>query len=88
MAIRAPRSTQTADRPRGGRGRAEPAPRGRKNSRPSTGKGNKTRKNSKSGKGKSTTRRGRQPASRRDAPPSVSAHPLLILLGWLTTAVA
>jgi S-DNA-T family DNA segregation ATPase FtsK/SpoIIIE len=91
MATRAPRSTQTADRPRGGRGRAEPAPRGGKTSRPSAGKNTKTSKKtktSKGSKGRGTARRGRQPASRRDAPPSVSAHPLLILLGWLTSAVA
>jgi S-DNA-T family DNA segregation ATPase FtsK/SpoIIIE len=87
MATRAPRSTQTADRPRGGRGRAEPAQRGRKTSRSPAGKGSKSTKNTKSKK-KNTAKRGRQPASRRDAPPSVSAHPLLILLGWLTSAVA
>jgi S-DNA-T family DNA segregation ATPase FtsK/SpoIIIE len=91
MATRAPRGTQTADRPRGGRGRAEPAPGGRRTSRPPAGKGSKTSKkskNSKSSKGKSTTKRGRRPASRRDAPPSIAAHPMLILLGWLTNAVA
>jgi DNA segregation ATPase FtsK/SpoIIIE, S-DNA-T family len=94
MATRAPRSTQTADRPRGGRGRAEPAPRGGKTSRPPAGKSGKnsrntkSSKNAKSGKGKSAARRGRRPASRRGAPPSVSAHPLLILLGWLARAVA
>src|SRR5579875_3369553 len=91
MATRAPRSTQTADRPRGGRGRAEPAPRGRQPSRPGSSTRSsaaKGKSKSGSGKGKSVTKRGRQTGSRRDVPPSVSAHPFLILLGWFATAIA
>jgi DNA segregation ATPase FtsK/SpoIIIE, S-DNA-T family len=89
MATRAPRSTQTTDRPRSGRGRSDPAPRTRqpaKSSRPKTSSASKSK--SGSGKSKGTTARGRQTGSRRDAPPSVSAHPFLILLGWCATAVA
>ncbi|HEV2451486.1 MAG TPA: DNA translocase FtsK 4TM domain-containing protein [Streptosporangiaceae bacterium] len=84
MATRAPRST--VDRPKGGRGRNDPAPRGRRAKRtPQRGKGRK-------GKGstgrKSAAKRGRRPASRRNAPPSIAAHPLLILFGWAANAVA
>jgi S-DNA-T family DNA segregation ATPase FtsK/SpoIIIE len=89
MATRAPRSTQTADRPKGGRGRSAPAPRGRQPARSgSSAKSQPAKTKSKARGGKSTTARGRQTGSRRDAPPSVSAHPLLILLSWCATAVA
>jgi S-DNA-T family DNA segregation ATPase FtsK/SpoIIIE len=91
MATRAPRSTQTADRPRGGRGRAEPAQRGRRSAKPGSsakGAAGKSKGKPRSGKGRSVTARGRQAGSRRDAPPSVSAHPFLILLSWCATAVA
>jgi S-DNA-T family DNA segregation ATPase FtsK/SpoIIIE len=94
MATRAPKSTQTTDRPRAGRGRAEPAPRGRppaKSSRPSKGssasKGSASKGKSSGSKGKSSAR-SRQGGSKRDAPPSISAHPFLILLGWCATALA
>jgi DNA segregation ATPase FtsK/SpoIIIE-like protein len=81
MATRAPKSTQTATR-RSGRGRAEPAPRGRqakKSSRSSrtTGRSRQSR----------STRRGRGYSNPRGTPPSVAAHPLLILLGWVAGAV-
>jgi DNA segregation ATPase FtsK/SpoIIIE-like protein len=79
MATRAPRSTPTADRRGGGRGRAEPAPRGRQGAR--------SRPAAKRGRPKGKTKAKRQ-ATRRDAPPSVAAHPLLILLGWCASAVA
>ena len=83
MATRAPKSTQTAGRPKGG-GRAEPAPRGRppkKNSRSTKKRTTQSAKTRGSG-------RGRQLSGPRKTPPSVSAHPLLILLGWGASAVA
>ena len=82
MAPAAPRSTQTAKRPGGGK--AGSAPGGRQ---PAKGAGSKKRSSpaGKGGKGKS---KGRQAASKRNAPPSVSAHPVLILLGWAASAVA
>jgi DNA segregation ATPase FtsK/SpoIIIE-like protein len=79
MATRAPKSTQTTARSKGG-GRSEPAPRGRP-----------PKKNSRSTKKRTTQSakaRGRQPSGPRNAPPSVSAHPLLILLGWFASAFA
>ncbi|HEY2580130.1 MAG TPA: DNA translocase FtsK [Streptosporangiaceae bacterium] len=88
MATRAPRSTQTANR--SGGGKAGSAPRGRQlaNGRsPAKGAASKrsgsAAKGGKGGKGK-----GRQATSKRNAPPSVSAHPVLILLGWAASAVA
>jgi S-DNA-T family DNA segregation ATPase FtsK/SpoIIIE len=81
MATRAPKSTQTAARPKG-RGRAEPAPRGRQAKKASR-TGRKAKRTTKAG----SSRRGRQYANPRNAPPSVAAHPLLILLGWGASAV-
>jgi S-DNA-T family DNA segregation ATPase FtsK/SpoIIIE len=94
MATRAPKSTQTANRPKGGRGRAEPAPRGRPANRapqPAKGaKGGKAKRPSASSTGgKGVTKRGRQqPTNRRNTPPSVSAHPVVILLSWAASAVS
>ena len=82
MATRAPKSTQAAARPKG-RGRAEPAPRGRQAKKTSR-TGRKAKRTTRAG----STRRGRQYADRRNTPPSVAAHPLLILLGWGASAVA
>ena len=81
MATRAPKSTQTAGRPKGG-GRAEPAPRGRPPKKNSRSTKKRTTQSSK------TRGRGRQLSGPRKTPPSVSAHPLLILLGWGASAVA
>jgi DNA segregation ATPase FtsK/SpoIIIE, S-DNA-T family len=91
MAIRAPRSTQTPGRPRGGR--AEPAPRGRPPAKSSRPKGSTAKRSAGKGKGggskgKSGSARRRQGGSRRGAPPSISAHPFLILLSWGATALA
>ncbi|HLX47560.1 MAG TPA: DNA translocase FtsK 4TM domain-containing protein [Streptosporangiaceae bacterium] len=87
MAPAAPRSTQTANRSSGGK--AGSAPRGRQpaNGR-SPAKGAASKRSSSTGKGGSRKSKGRQAASRRNRPPSVSAHPLLILLGWAASAVA
>jgi S-DNA-T family DNA segregation ATPase FtsK/SpoIIIE len=89
MATRAPKSTQTAGRRNGGRGRAEPAPR-RRTAKKTAGTGRKTGRKAKarSGTQSRSTRRGRQYANPRNAPPSVAAHPLLILAGWGASAVA
>jgi DNA segregation ATPase FtsK/SpoIIIE, S-DNA-T family len=84
MATRAPRSD--VDRPKGGRGRAEPASRGRQAKR--AVQSAKRRQARKAGGRKRTTKRGRQSAARRYGPPSVSAHPVLILLGWAANAAA
>ncbi len=78
MAIRASKGTQTAGRPGSGRrGRAEPAPRGRR--------AKKASRAAKSGRRYTRSRRRDNP---RGVPPSVAAHPLLILLGWGASAVA
>ena len=86
MATRAPKSTPAAARRNGGRGRAEPAPRGRapKSSGRTGRKAKAKTKSTRSG----STRRGRQYANPRNAPPSVAANPLLILGGWTASAVA
>jgi S-DNA-T family DNA segregation ATPase FtsK/SpoIIIE len=95
MATRAPRSTQTADRPKGGR--SQPAPRGRppakssSSSRSPSAKGKSSGSRNSTAKGRSSSAKSsakRPTGSKRDAPPSVSAHPFLILLGWCATAVA
>ena len=82
MATRAPKGTQTADRPK--RGRAQAAPRGRQ-----AKKDSRTAKSGRQDKRKNRYSRSRR---RQDKPrgvlPSVSAHPLLILLGWGANAVA
>ena len=80
MATRAPKSTQTANRG-GGRGRADPAPRGRQAKKSSRA----SRTTGRSGRSRST-RRGRRYPNPRGTPPSVAAHPLLILLGWVAGA--
>ncbi len=81
MATRAPKGTQTAGRPRGGR--AEPAPRGRTSRK----KGSRKARTRKSGKNRSAGRGGR-PSSSRGQRPSLSANPLVILLDWAASAVA
>ncbi len=81
MATRAPKGTQTADRPK--RGRAKAAPRGRqakKDSRAAKG-GRRDKRNSRYS-------RSRRRDNARAGPPSASANPLLILLGWGANAVA
>ncbi|HEY2443296.1 MAG TPA: hypothetical protein VGI31_09200, partial [Streptosporangiaceae bacterium] len=91
MATRAPRGT--VDRPKGGR---QGATSGKSaSSARSGGQAKRSGATSKSGSRKPAARpksgpkgsKGRQSASRRDAPPSVSAHPVLILLNWIASAV-
>jgi S-DNA-T family DNA segregation ATPase FtsK/SpoIIIE len=82
MATRAPKGTQTADRPK--RGRAQAAPRGRQ-----AKKDSRTAKSGRQNKRKNRySRSRRRQDSSRGVLPSVSAHPLLILLGWGANAVA
>src|SRR5215469_2717082 len=78
MATRPPKGTQTAARPRGGR--ADPAPRGR-----ASKKSSRKARNRKSARYRSTGR-GRQRS--RGQSPSWSDNPVVILLDWVTSAVA
>jgi DNA segregation ATPase FtsK/SpoIIIE, S-DNA-T family len=81
MAPAAPRSTQPVKRPSGGKAGSAPPRR-----QPAKGAAPRKRPGpaGKGGKGG----KGRQAAGRRNTPPSVSAHPVLILLGWTASAVA
>jgi DNA segregation ATPase FtsK/SpoIIIE, S-DNA-T family len=89
MATRAPKSTQTASRASGGRsgGARGGAAQGR-----TTSRGGRPASSRSSGGGKPRSRPA-QSRSRRSsqgakgAPPSVAAHPVLILLSWVASAI-
>jgi hypothetical protein len=87
MAPAAPRSTQTTKRPSGGK--AGPAPPRRQ---PASGrapaKGSTSKRSRSAGQGGKGKGSGGRTTGRRNTPPSISAHPLLILLGWAARAVA